>query len=245
MQMPMLTTYYDHRSHQILPVTTNPFTDWQTVARHDKKAADRMNSNDDRGAHALKTEYRGVTYRSQTEARWAVFFDALGVQFSYEPETISLSSGARYIPDFFIKDFNAYFEVKPSSDEIVTAEATKARCLAHDRPSQRVWLAIGAPAPKTPNILVLDRWPQDVPIEEILGNPEHRYWFHEDRRDERVYWLHSEMVHGFVVGGPGKSTDHDRPPLNHRYATEAYKLARAALFDESARNTGLPPQGER
>src|SRR5258708_37294684 len=95
----------------------------------------------DRGANALQTEYRGVTYRSQTESRWAVFFDALGVQFAYEPETISLSSGEKYIPDFFIKDFDAYFEVKPSSDEIVTAEATKPRCLAHDRPGQRVWLA--------------------------------------------------------------------------------------------------------
>lgn len=42
-----------------------------------------------------------------------MFFDTLGVQFSYEPETISLSSGAKYIPDFFIKDFDAYFEVKP------------------------------------------------------------------------------------------------------------------------------------
>jgi hypothetical protein len=61
----------------------------------------------DRGANALQTEYRGVTYRSQTEARWAVFFDVLGVQFAYEPETISLSSGEKYIPDFFIKDFDA------------------------------------------------------------------------------------------------------------------------------------------
>lgn len=183
----------------------------------------------DRGANALATAYRGVTYRSQTEARWAVFFGTLGVQFSYEPETISLSSGAKYIPDFFIKDFDAYFEVKPSNDEIVTAEATKARCLAHDRPGQRVWLAIGAPAPKTPNILVLDRWDRDVPIECILRDPDYRYWFHEDRRDERVYWLHSEMVHGFMIGGPGHSTDHDRYPLNHRYVAEAYGLARSAF----------------
>jgi hypothetical protein len=118
---------------------------------------------------------------------------------------------------------------KPSSDEIVTAEATKARCLAHDRPGQRVWLVIGAPAPKTPNVLLLDQWDRDVPIKEILSKPEHRYWFHEDRRDERVYWLHSEMVHGFVVGGPGQSTDHDRPPLNHRYVAQAYEKARSAF----------------
>lgn len=184
-----------------------------------------------RGDRALPTVHQGVTYRSQTEARWAVFFDTLGVQFSYERETISLSSGQKYMPDFYIKDFNAYFEVKPSNDEVVTAEAAKARCLAHDRPGQRVWLAIGAPAPKTPNILVLDEWSKDVPIEDILSDSRHRHWFHEDRRDERVYWLHSETVKGFVVGGPGQSTDHERLPLNHQHVAEAYKQARAATFD--------------
>lgn len=206
---------------------------WSKCSRHvwryyRQLGASKLNT-EDRGATALKTEYNGIIYRSQTEARWAVFFDALGLQFTYEPETIRLSSGACYLPDFFIQDFDAYFEVKPSSDQVVTEEATKARCLAHDRPEQRVWLAIGAPAPKTPNILPLDRWERDVPIEEILSNPDNRYWFHEDRRDERVYWLHSEGVHGYMVGGPGVSTDHFREPLNHRHVEKAYELARAAF----------------
>jgi hypothetical protein len=228
--MPVLPiTYYDHRSHQILPSPASAAAHSRSVHAEVESSCTVAVGND-RGANALPTEYHGVMYRSQTEARWAVFFDALGVQFSYEPETISLSSGARYLPDFFIKDFDAYFEVKPSSEEIVTEEATKSRCLAHDRPGQRVWLAMGGPAPKTPNILVLDRWTKEMPIQEILSRPENRYWFHEDRRDERVYWLHSENYHGFVVGGPGTSTDHFREPLNHRHAAEAYKLARAATF---------------
>lgn len=223
------TTYYDHRSHQILPSPGNAAAPSQSV-HAEVEPVGPVAVRNDRGANALPTEYHGVTYRSQTEARWAVFFNALGVQFSYEPETISLSSGAKYLPDFFIKDFNAYFEVKPSSEEIVTEEATKSRCLAHDRPGQRVWLAMGGPAPKTPNILVLDQWPKEATIQEILRKPEHRYWFHEDRRDERVYWLHSESYHGFVVGGPGTSTDHFREPLNHRQVAEAYRLARSTTF---------------
>jgi hypothetical protein len=189
----------------------------------------KLKTSNDRGAAALETEYNEVVYRSQTEARWAVFFDALEVHFRYEPELIRLSSGANYLPDFFIQDFDAYFEVKPSSDQVVTEEATKARCLAHDRPGQRVWLAIGAPAPKTPNILPLNQWNIDVSIEDILGSPDNRYWFHEDRRDEKIYWLHSEMVHGYTIGGPGVSTDHFREPLNHRYVAKAYDLARAAF----------------
>ncbi|NEW87238.1 hypothetical protein DU475_08180 [Rhodopseudomonas sp. WA056] len=189
-----------------------------------------VNKAQDRGANAIKTEYGGVTYRSQTEARWAVFFDTLGVQFQYEPETITLSSGEKYLPDFYLKDFDAYFEVKPNDEKIVTEESVKARCLSHDKPGQRVWLAIGGPAPKTANVLVLEKWKRDVPIEEILGNSDNRYWFHEDRRDEKVYWLHSENVEGFVVGGPGKSTIHERPPLNHATVEKAYFAARIAML---------------
>lgn len=181
--------------------------------------------NIDRGANVLKTEYKGITFRSQTEARWAVFFDRLGVEYLYEPEKIELSTGQIYIPDFYIKDFNAYFEVKPADDRIVSDECYKARLLAHDRPKQRVWLAIGAPAARTPNILVLERWNKETPIELILAQPEHRFWIHEDRRDEQVYWLHHEQVQGFVIGGPGKETDHMREPMNHWNVKEAYDLA--------------------
>lgn len=31
-----------------------------------------------------KTEYNGTVFRSRSEARWAIFFDALGVQWVYE-----------------------------------------------------------------------------------------------------------------------------------------------------------------
>ena len=177
-----------------------------------------------------ETEYEGVTYRSRTEARWAVFFTVLGVTFTYERAHIKLSSGEMYLPDFYINDFDAYFEVKPSDENIVTDECKKARCLAHDRPGQRVWLSVGGPAPKKPNILPLEQWPQDVNIEEILSSMDNRYWFHEDRRDKRVYWLHSEIVHGFKVGGPGRSTSHFREPLNHRDVSKAYEQARAEKF---------------
>lgn len=176
-----------------------------------------------------ETNFNGTLYRSQTEARWAVFFDTLGVRFSYEPHTIDLSSGEKYLPDFFIDDFKAYFEVKPSNEKIVTEECVKARQLAADRPGARVWLSIGGPAPKTPNVLPLDQWSQDISIEEILKRPENRYWFHEDRRDERVYWLHAEGAHGYMVGGPGDSTDHFREPLNHRHVEEGYRAALAAF----------------
>lgn len=35
---------------------------------------------------AIETEYKGYRFRSRPEARWAVFFDACGVKWDYEPE---------------------------------------------------------------------------------------------------------------------------------------------------------------
>jgi hypothetical protein len=50
---------------------------------------------------AIPTHYRGYHFRSRLEARWAVFFDALGLKWEYEPEGFELPSG-RYLPDFFV-----------------------------------------------------------------------------------------------------------------------------------------------
>ena len=52
---------------------------------------------------AIETEYDGYRFRSRLEARWAVFFDALGVDYEYEPEGFELPSGKRYLPDFRVK----------------------------------------------------------------------------------------------------------------------------------------------
>jgi hypothetical protein len=67
----MFKRYYNHRSHQVLPMTGHPFPHGKTAQLADQVVG-KATGNDDRGAYALQTEYRGVTYRSQTEARWAV-----------------------------------------------------------------------------------------------------------------------------------------------------------------------------
>lgn len=61
---------------------------------------------------AIDTEYKGYLFRSRLEARWAVFFDAIGLRWEYEPEGIVLNDGTHYLPDFFLPDFHCYFEVK-------------------------------------------------------------------------------------------------------------------------------------
>ena len=50
----------------------------------------------------IETYYNGYRFRSRLEARWAVFFDAIGVKYDYEPEGFQTQSGY-YLPDFRVK----------------------------------------------------------------------------------------------------------------------------------------------
>lgn len=63
---------------------------------------------------AIETRYKGYRFRSRLEARWAVFFDALGVPWEYEKEGYELPSG-RYLPDFWLPRERVWLEIKPNT----------------------------------------------------------------------------------------------------------------------------------
>lgn len=68
----------------------------------------------------IETRYDGRRFRSRTEARWAVFFNALGLEYEYEREGYDLG-GAWYLPDFYLPAFPMWVEVKgtePTPEEI-------------------------------------------------------------------------------------------------------------------------------
>lgn len=73
---------------------------------------------------AIETKYNGFTFRSRLEARWAVFFDTMRIDWIYEHEGYETPDG-RYVPDFWLpnvymrdeKNKGVYFEVKPESYE--------------------------------------------------------------------------------------------------------------------------------
>lgn len=66
----------------------------------------------DMTVEALPTWYGGTTFRSALEASWAATLDTLDIRWEYEPETVTLPSGATYIPDFKLPDIGAWLEVK-------------------------------------------------------------------------------------------------------------------------------------
>lgn len=70
---------------------------------------------------AIETRYAGCHFRSRIEARWAVFFDHLGIGWEYEPQGFDLDSGP-YLPDFLLDiGDGVWWEVKgqrPTSAEM-------------------------------------------------------------------------------------------------------------------------------
>jgi hypothetical protein len=61
---------------------------------------------------AIETEYKGYKFRSRLEARWAIFFDTAGIPWEYEKEGYELSTGERYLPDFYLPKNDIFVEVK-------------------------------------------------------------------------------------------------------------------------------------
>jgi hypothetical protein len=73
----------------------------------------------------LDTIYNGYRFRSRLEARWAVFFDEVGIRYEYEPQGYELppivtnkpptqydTETLWYLPDFYIPELDLIIEIK-------------------------------------------------------------------------------------------------------------------------------------
>lgn len=67
---------------------------------------------------AIQTFYKGHRFRSRLEARWAVFFDALEIEWLYEPQGFIreadevFAERICYLPDFYLPELGFWVEVK-------------------------------------------------------------------------------------------------------------------------------------
>lgn len=100
----------------------------------------------------IETIYNGYRFRSRLEARWAVFFDALGIEYEYEPEGFDLGNGLYYLPDFLLHNIvpryaqgdelkNVYVEVKGNPN------AKDAKKIATFSKSYPIWVVGELPDP--------------------------------------------------------------------------------------------------
>ena len=67
---------------------------------------------------AIETVYNGYKFRSRLEARWAVFFDKLGITYEYEHEGYDLGVAGWYLPDFWLPDMQVWVEIKPEKPDL-------------------------------------------------------------------------------------------------------------------------------
>lgn len=112
---------------------------------------------------AIETKYAGCRFRSRLEARWAVFFQTLHLEWHYEPEGFELPSGTRYLPDFFLptvslrehSKLGMWLEIKPI------------------QPPQEEYNKIsefGAPHNKGPLLYLVDTHPDDRNVVMLVGS---------------------------------------------------------------------------
>jgi hypothetical protein len=185
---------------------TPPPTGWGKKPHHSRRNA----------MVVLPSVYRGITFRSRTEARWAVLFQELGLDWNYEPEGHGLS-GRGYLPDFYLPQLGLYVEIKPDetdgSERGIFAELVKVT-------GKRGVIAYGPPSPGRRNLAYFPENPEE---------PEERFALLEDRRDDQIYWLGSDR-NWFAIGGPGEETDHDRLPIVSDRLAAAFAKAAAERF---------------
>lgn len=73
---------------------------------------------------AIPTVYKGYHFRSRLEARFAVFFDSLDLEWEYEKEGYVLGSLGGYLPDFYLPSLDYFIEIKG----VVSTELERHKC---------------------------------------------------------------------------------------------------------------------
>lgn len=169
----------------------------------------------------IETRYKGYRFRSRLEARWAVFFDTLGIAWEYEKEGYGLPSGP-YLPDFWLPKEKFWIEIKPeypTSHEITLVSELR---LASGKDC---FIAIGTPNPETPNDHI--GWEVDG-YENRIVDPGYRddfKWAICRRCDNPFPWLAPEGYGNFPCSCKPASDPEDDVLI------AAYAAARSARFE--------------
>lgn len=100
-----------------------------------------------------ETRYQGHRFRSRFLARWAVFFDEMGIRWEYEPPGFALTNGVCYRPDFYLPELHVWVEIKPNHD-IPYSDRQKIARFAYEK-NEPCLLIVGIPGKQI--MYLLDR----------------------------------------------------------------------------------------
>ena len=178
---------------------------------------------------AIETEYKGYRFRSRLEARWAVFFDAIGAKWEYEPEGYELADGTMYLPDFVLHGVRGRGVL--DGDEIYVE--IKGVLTPEDLHKVEMF-----PMP----IIIFGQIP-DAEWKEVIrenGEP-FAYWDFDFRRDHNEHFYNLEFsecdfYHSWPKAGKGGGLVLDYPDdpydfVDDDLTAEAFKKARQARFE--------------
>jgi hypothetical protein len=177
------------------------------------------------GTKIIETAYDGYLFRSRTEARWAVWFSKLGIEYEYEKEGFDLD-GVRYLPDFWIPIWCSWVEIK--GNQATDSEIAKCRALAAATEKQ-VLLVVGSPRQDRYNVAVIS-----APGEWDFGNPSEVRggYFATGRRDDYEYWVRNDDE-GAICLNPRDIDNSGKYPLESDRIIAAYEAASRARFEKT------------
>ncbi len=69
------------------------------------------------GVEVIETKALGAKFRSRSEARWAVFFNSIGLSWVYEGKYFSLGEAGAYLPDFWHPAHDVFTEIKGAAPD--------------------------------------------------------------------------------------------------------------------------------
>ena len=95
---------------------------------------------------AKETYYDGYRFRSRLEARWAVFFNNIGLEYEYEMEGFDMEE-CSYLPDFYIPSIDRWFEIKGQPLTVSEIQKCEQFCRRKDNENIKFSILIGAPKP--------------------------------------------------------------------------------------------------
>jgi hypothetical protein len=190
----------------------------------------------------IPTLYAGYRFRSRVEARWAVFFNTLGIQWEYEYQGYNLGDAGLYLPDFWLPMQNYWFECKPTQPS--DSEVEKCARLASGTQAH-AFIAAGSPSLRWADASGAIPGVNRVQVGNIC-------WLRPERRDlsKRFYchlqWVHSPEL-GFRIGTAighcidvvchGIDDTGSCDPY-HPQIMAAYTAARSARFEHGERPSG-------
>lgn len=184
----------------------------------------------------IETEYKGYLFRSRLEARWAVFFDAIGAKWEYEPEGYELEDGTRYLPDFLVHDIRGRGVTADGNGKLCRDIYVEIKGVLKDEDLHKIELF---PMP----IIIFGQIPDMEWREGIWGDGKaYAFWhfdFHHGEQDEAFYNLeYSEGDNYWAEPKAGKGgglvLDYPDDPydfVDENRTAEAYKKARQARFE--------------